>query len=788
MFNKVFAKVIQADDPTSYTATVNAACSGLQLVLVEYIRLGLTGFLSALANGVEPVTATTSTSPSQFGAIFAMGFMPDGDLTFPVHSDDNYISISQNVTADNGSFDSNWRWYRGSYATKATHTATMSVDNGASKPVYALIITMTGTDTDQFEQNLVAAITGDAQADLTGFVDYTVITNNNSNVDATTYVTGSVAPVLNGYALVTVTNRKTASTPDIPVSIVGTNGWNVTWNLVKSKTVGNFRTSVYQAAVDSTSAGTITVNYGAGNTQLSNVIIVGVFTAVDTEYLTDLSTGMSITQSSENNSGTGTTATMTFASPVGLNSVPFVVVSATATTAAQFSSATLTEEVEVTNTEGASAAQFWESDQAIDAYDVTLAASYDWIAIGLELSLDEITDGGYILFTIPSDQIADDEWELFDQAPDSVDQSLMVKMAEGASAFVYSGTGMPYPRIYDKATATWDNVTDITGARALAYHKNRYFYGGTLANPGRLYYSDFSAGGSIPGTNFIDVQADDGTAIEDVISVENLLLICKTNSLWILSGSGVSSFFLAELEGGGASPGRAACRTPFGTIVADEFNVWSVQGGSVEPVSRPIQGDYQIFGLVSTAYKNDKLYISDSSDGTLWVYNLVSGAWWKEALSDFDEGPHSVRDVVGDQLFFGTQNSEISGPLAYQIQGVPDRIADFAPHETTYHVKSQILFLNGPNFKYTPRHLFLQVRRHGGISPVNITIRAGGNTIEERTWEISSGIEVSRERVDIGWVQGKSWLQIEAEETVVSSGDPFEIEKAILGVDVEPRR
>lgn len=669
-------------------------------------------------------------------------------------------------------------------AGAGSKTLTGTVASYPADDVDVYMIAYHGAGYDQFTQNVLVAEPADDVAYDPGVWNYTAGSYYVTAADATTYTTASISIADTERILVVgVANRKTATAPDEVSAWVGTDGLNTTWTAGPTYQSGDFRISTAFVRPVSTTSGTLTVQFG-GNTQLACSIIWGWIHPDDSNDLEGLDFG----DNTATATGTGMTVTTTFTER-DPQSIGFMFVVDTNSGGGPYHTfaSPLTEMSDFGDSEGMMCAMAYDliSTPPTTSYQDTLNSSHSYKALSWEIAIGGNTTG-LRAFALPTNDLESGDWASTMYAF-KVQTSAMSKFAEGSGTVLWSGTGMNQAVLYDKATSAQSYITAIQPGRAVEYHKNRFFVAGAAATPSRLWFSDLGAGGSYPGSSYIDVSADDGDAIEDLISVENVLLICKTNSFWILSGSGVESFFLSELSGGSAAPGKAAVVTPYGTVVAGRYTVWSVQGGAVDPISRPIASQYQITGNVSTAYHQDKVYILDDADGTIWVNNLFTGAWHKEQLSSADDRPKMIRDI-SEQLFFGTVNSAVT-PLGYRARGVPAREPDFSPHTTAYSMASPVLFLAGPSFKYTPRHLMLQVRRHGNPSPLFVTVTVpDGATTESRTWEITTGAPVSRERLDVGFAQGKAWIQVSAALSIDAGGAGMELERCVLQADVEQVR
>lgn len=217
-------------------------------------------------------------------------------------------------------------------------------------------------------------------------------------------------------------------------------------------------------------------------------------------------------------------------------------------------------------------------------------------------------------------------------------------IASGAGAVLFS-----HPEVlstlyrWDFAAGDAVAVTGSPSGRALAFHKERFFSGGTKTNPTRLWFSDPLSYTSWPSTNYIEVGQDDGEPIEDLLSTLDGLLIAKRNSIWLLLGDGPSNFTLVKLQGGEALRGRSLIPFPGGAYIAGRTGMWVWRGGIVERVPCPIQTTYEqvvvdaaertaVFG----AWLDGKLYVGAVRPlgwptGKLVIIVTDGQRWWLES-------------------------------------------------------------------------------------------------------------------------------------------------------------
>jgi hypothetical protein len=348
---------------------------------------------------------------------------------------------------------------------------------------------------------------------------------------------------------------------------------------------------------------------------------------------------------------------------------------------------------------------------------------------------------------------------------------------------------MNYPRAIELATLSQSNVVDMFGlaGRTMAYHKDRMFIAGSTQNPSRVYFSDIGLPTDFTtAVDFLDIGGDDGEAIQDLNSVEGLLLIPKTNRAYLVSGSGVESFFVNELAGGTAAPGRSAIRTPYGTMLAGTDDIWVVQGGGVDPMSRPLGSGYVITGSVSTAYAQDMALVCDSATGNVWRVNLVTGAWSIEEVA----GASGDADVflvfsLNGRVYYGTNGSttQVGGTRTLASA----RTYDITSDGMRQRGATGKIALLGPSLKYTARYLYMQLRNndpaHENVLYINVISDQG---TEEHAVTVDE--DLKRHSFTLGKHKGAEWLKVQmytASSAIAGAIDP---ERMVLGVNTEAPR
>jgi hypothetical protein len=211
--------------------------------------------------------------------------------------------------------------------------------------------------------------------------------------------------------------------------------------------------------------------------------------------------------------------------------------------------------------------------------------------------------------------------------------------------------------------------------------------------------------------------------------------------------------------------------------------IWAVQGGGVDPISRPLGAGYRIAGSAFAGYALDEARILDATLEKIYRVNLVSGSWSTEELDDGENEPHVMFSLAG-KYYFGVENSTTQ--VGAVLSPTNPRAYDTVTGETHYAAKTPQMFMLGPSYKYTPRHLFLQLRRQDD-SPADLAVTVHSRSGSDARTILGSAIDddVTRHRLDLGTYRGEPWLQLEFGMTTDVDDDGIDIERMVLGVDVE---
>lgn len=93
----------------------------------------------------------------------------------------------------------------------------------------------------------------------------------------------------------------------------------------------------------------------------------------------------------------------------------------------------------------------------------------------------------------------------------------------------------------DGTTVTRNRSSVPKGSFGFWYH-NFLFVGGVTGNPNRLYFSNLGDPTTFSGTDFIDINANDGDSLTGLAGLYDKLIIFKNNSIWAITGFSSSTF------------------------------------------------------------------------------------------------------------------------------------------------------------------------------------------------------------------------------------------------------
>lgn len=318
----------------------------------------------------------------------------------------------------------------------------------------------------------------------------------------------------------------------------------------------------------------------------------------------------------------------------------------------------------------------------------------------------------YRLLLLDRDQISTGSWSNEDTVS-VADTSGAVAFAAGAGVLLYCSPGFAQIRAWDGSAASDASADGIAG-RCLAYHQNRFFVGGIPGEETNLRWSEIGDATTwTPDLNFQPVGADDGEPLEDLSIWDGLLWIGKESSIWYMTGTGPDNFAWKRATGGECAPGRTLIPTPDGLIACGPERVYLLTGAGFEPISRPIERSYGMTGeFLSGVFIDGRVYICDEASGTVFRFDMETGAWSVYDVDDPDEGP-GVVGASGPYLLAGTRDAQANSILLYREEpggerGLPEHLGQ------TFEVSTGDLWLSGAAGPWSAVRLNMLVRQLAG--------------------------------------------------------------------------
>lgn len=394
----------------------------------------------------------------------------------------------------------------------------------------------------------------------------------------------------------------------------------------------------------------------------------------------------------------------------------------------------------------------------------------------------------YRMYSIDRTALAAGTWSNFDTV--AVANNTPVAFASGLGYVLYTNLHWSAIRRWDSTTAA--AIAGAPAGQALAFHKNRFFTGGTIANPSRLWFSDLATTATWPATNYIDINRDDGEYILDAVPFEDGLLVAKSSSLHYMSGTSPDTFSLHKLNSGGGYTGRCIAATPYGAVVAGQKEVYLWTGGGVDVISKPVETSYSLSGrFVTTTYVDGVCYICDEGTGRVFCVALADGVWWTETLETVNNGPAALSSYRSRLLYGPKSGNADVGPLQYRDIPGSARGKDFGTLAEQFSVHTPEMWLGGPNHAITPRHLYVRVRQRGGdASQTGLTITPVYDGIVQTALTIPARAtaQTFRTRLDVGSRKGAHNVKFKFDQLLPGThASVFDIEEVVLGYNEERR-
>lgn len=206
-----------------------------------------------------------------------------------------------------------------------------------------------------------------------------------------------------------------------------------------------------------------------------------------------------------------------------------------------------------------------------------------------------------------------------------VQYKTLIYFSHGSSAVLYQFTGAANPTI----------IAGSPNALHLEVHKDRLFAVSATTNY-RLHFSDAATFTSWPGTNILDVNANDGESVIAIKSLGDKLVIFKQRSIWVLyvTGSPVNWRLSLVTSLIGCVDFKSVVEINGLIYFLSNNGVYRTDGTIVELISQAIQAQTLETGP-STGFggRYQDFYIITVPNGFgPLLYHIPTGTWWRWTL------------------------------------------------------------------------------------------------------------------------------------------------------------
>jgi hypothetical protein len=214
---------------------------------------------------------------------------------------------------------------------------------------------------------------------------------------------------------------------------------------------------------------------------------------------------------------------------------------------------------------------------------------------------------------------------------------------------------------YSIDSRTYDECRHSTGTPArqgpycVAVHSNRLWFARTDVFPCRVWYSEDGLPNTRYSENWIDVSPFDGDYIVQIASVNNVLVIYKRNSIWVLQGSGPSDFTLRQItSAAGALSARGVVSLGDSILSIGRRGMYSFDGVSFNVMPPKIRDSLESVDSADTSkiaavYADRRLYVSTNdhnrgqsdytgTHGCLFTSDEELGGWSRWLNTGTTEG------------------------------------------------------------------------------------------------------------------------------------------------------
>lgn len=273
-------------------------------------------------------------------------------------------------------------------------------------------------------------------------------------------------------------------------------------------------------------------------------------------------------------------------------------------------------------------------------------------------------NGGFLLTGNPNDLRAFDLNGVLIATEATAQYHRFADVATATTTLTYIVNGINAPRTFNGlafATPAYTGVTP-TGAATIGVTPwdNRVMYGGTAANPSRVYFSDPGIPTTVGTDNFVDLTPGDGDGIREIVVWRDLVFVFKSTKYFVFYGTSTDSTggpvfnYRAVNSTVGTGQRQATAGGTYVTARAHnsgvyftsyDRGVYRTTGGQAELVSDPIRYMIQEGNRVSGAavcasrfipgavgVDNRYVYVT-STDASTLVLDTLSGRWTTSSIA-----------------------------------------------------------------------------------------------------------------------------------------------------------
>jgi hypothetical protein len=413
-----------------------------------------------------------------------------------------------------------------------------------------------------------------------------------------------------------------------------------------------------------------------------------------------------------------------------------------------------------------------------------------WYQLGVRVFVASIYDNGsnYVTYrTNTVDPITFSSYTSIDTVAVSASyRELPMAYAVGNNVLLMSQPGFTsgQVRAYNGTSTSAVATNDIAG-RCLIYHLNRFWTGGSVAQPTYLRFSEIGDHTNWnTSENFIPVSKDDGEPIEDIVVWDRGLIVGKKHSLWFVSGYSIDNFALQPITKNiGCAPGRSLIPTEDGVfIIAPDTNVYLYDGARLHKLTDRFSIPSVNTKYATGAYVGGTFYVK-VADQAGYVYAWQDGRWRVENHDDAFNEPKelvAIDDVYlvcsslnGTRLLSVRQETGAFGDSSYRD---PDTDAG-----TTigYYVETKQWWPKGPIGKSTLRSMYVKYHQwRAGTEKLYVDVYVDGVVVASQTKQMGGQAAAGTyaERVDFHAAEDATFsgknIQLRFYSAVAIAGDP----------------